>query len=496
LTTIRVIAAVLGCFTAAAAQAGGANTVVECSPALTNSDCVVTLNRRLPVSPLTIRLRPDRTATILVLEKRPTEDILFEPEYKDIETPDPFVGIFTQLLPSLKGLRLRSDETPGLAAYALAEPDTQVTDDRVKPIIDELERILEAQGEVKVRFDVTKKAVDQAIEGLTQLRQGCRPNPAETDKDRFGCRMDIANFEQSRTETLNLMNAALGTADASEPLTSGTSLRSLDIRIAAVIRQFEAIQPPVPHEDARLFDTLLDDVDFNQRALATSMKLIEEVRTALRAAADVLTKLTNPEFRAERNFVAGLWHPVSEAKTRGIGRAAAVKVIAQDKFTKEKTQLAVVPLEWGGTRWEVSLGSIFSLLPDRSFQAAPVAYDAEGNVTARKITETKSTPAVVPLAMGHFRPVEWLLRGRRAALLIGGGVGINPYNTQAEFAIGPSFAYRNFIVSPVVHLGRDVRLADPFDLGQQHGGALETLATERFWRAAFAVAIGYRVPIN
>jgi hypothetical protein len=183
-----------------------------------------------------------------------------------------------------------------------------------------------------------------------------------------------------------------------------------------------------------------------------------------------------------------------------VGRTDSIKLSAVDMLVNSSTDLGSVTIKWGSTTsWEVSMGVLFSTLPNRTFQTSPLIVngqpqpDASGK-TNTIVTETISRPTVVPLALGHFRVRETAIGDKRVAFLLSGGIGISPYSGVTDFASGVTVSYRLFMLSPLVHFGRDVRLTNGLAVGQTLGSSPPTLTTERYWVKKFGLALTIRLP--
>lgn len=120
-----------------------------------------------------------------------------------------------------------------------------------------------------------------------------------------------------------------------------------------------------------------------------------------------------------------------------------------------------------------------------------------------------SRPTVVPFAGLNWRiaPEATWPDGRRLGLYLSTAVGINTNNSLTEFAAGPSISYRAMMLSPLLHVGHDVRLTQGEFAGQvwcnQSGadgntpkcsGNPPSPSTERFWKASFALGLSVRTP--
>jgi hypothetical protein len=129
-----------------------------------------------------------------------------------------------------------------------------------------------------------------------------------------------------------------------------------------------------------------------------------------------------------------------------------------------------------------------------------------GNVV---IAQTIVRPTIVPFVGANWRLGHDFLwpDSRRGAAYLTAAIGLNPYNTTAEFAFGPTISWRSLMFSGLFHLGHDVRLTQGEYVGEiwcdqtaasgsiaKCSGSPPSPSTQRYWTGAFAFGIGIRVP--
>jgi hypothetical protein len=187
-------------------------------------------------------------------------------------------------------------------------------------------------------------------------------------------------------------------------------------------------------------------------------------------------------------------------------------LVASVPQSAQKKSIVTITVLYADPRFEVSAGAFFSTLPDRSFSNQttvtqnPGGSPTQGNVV---ITQTIQRPTIVPFVGANYRlGSDWAWPGRRrGAFYLTGAVGLNPYNTTAEFGVGPSISWRSLMFSPLFHLGHDVRLTQGEFVGEiwcNQSGANSAVpkcsgpppapTTKKVWTSAFAFAISVRVP--
>jgi hypothetical protein len=185
--------------------------------------------------------------------------------------------------------------------------------------------------------------------------------------------------------------------------------------------------------------------------------------------------------------------------------------------TAQKQAVMSITAVYASPRLEVSTGAFFSFLPNRSYanftdvavvNGVPTSQDVRINLT------TTSPPEVIPYVAGNIRlgnDFAWFHR-RREAFYATAAVAVNPYNTQVEYAAGFSLSWRYLMFSPLYHLGHGIHLTQGEMNNQiwcQYGnGATSTStppacsgsppapSTKTFWRGAFAIGIGVRIPTS
>jgi hypothetical protein len=282
-----------------------------------------------------------------------------------------------------------------------------------------------------------------------------------------------------------------------QPVTS-RALNALDEAITAAVKRFNAIRQDLSADETRKIETAIDSLDANQKALAAKLKANGDSQATLLDAAQVLRKL-NGESDQAKTYTSAV--DDKNINSLGVNRMLTVALSAQDAFTKEKQALATVTAVWGATRFELSTGALFSMVPNRSFQAAQIIQggqpvrDSSGKINT-VLTETTTRPTVVPFGLAHFRLKEWVVGGRRVAALLTGGIGVNTNSSSADFAAGASVLYRSLVISPLFHFTRDQRLTNGLYAGEQLTSSPPALTTERYWVVKFGLAISYRIPIN
>jgi len=214
------------------------------------------------------------------------------------------------------------------------------------------------------------------------------------------------------------------------------------------------------------------------------------------------------------------------APFKALAISAPYTVFAQNQVTnsvlqvlKSSQQQTVVPINalYADPIFEVSSGAFISMMPNRSFANYTDVEVVNGVPTPIdiRINETISRPELLPFAAANWRiGRDYTMPDRRRGAVYGSlAVALNPYNTMPEFAGGLSFSWRNFMFSPLYHLGHDVHLTQGETVNQiwctyqssKSSSGVTTFScapissppaptTKTYWRGAFAIGISIRIP--
>ncbi len=496
LTVLRVLGTVVGL--GATAWIGRAD---ECSAVVTNRTCTITIDRESPSSPLPIRAHAGQIVTIKV-SKRPVEKIVFDTKLIDVAKPDPFTAIFSSFLKPLGSLVLSTSITKGASKPLLAPSSTEldsILSGQPKPVQDlvrELRRIAKLQTDVTVELVAIRTKIQNKAKGFSDSIQNLKAGTWSRESIKPTWYSTICEIDSSPDLPLDQRYGCAPTdvGVGHSPLPSG-SAKTLDDAVAAVVKLFEGTN--FTGVDKTVIDNcalLLNTTVSNETVLNDNLKTVQALQVAIVQAASVLeqTDVDKLDVADSKDLVPG---------GRGVDRSAIVTITAQDLVSKTSTNLVSVTVAWGGTNWELSTGILLSTLPNRSFQNSPIiingkpSLDGSGKVNTT-VTETTTRPTVVPIFLGHYRLYEHATAERRLGFSLTGGVGVNPYSGVADFSVGATFEYRNFMLSPLLHFGRDLRLTNGLALGEQLGSSPPALSTERYWVRKFGISISYRLPIN
>jgi len=224
-----------------------------------------------------------------------------------------------------------------------------------------------------------------------------------------------------------------------------------------------------------------------------------------------LGEINDPRTSSTANAAASKWLGLQVSFSVNAVNKVGTSVASVPTATQKKS-IATITVLYADPIFEVSTGVFFSTLPDRSFANQtmvtqnPGGSPTQGNVV---IAQTIVRPTILPFAAANFRlwhDFAWPDR-RRGAFYLTGAIGLNPYNTTAEFGVGPSLSWRSLMFSPLFHLGHDIELTQGEFVGEiwcnqsaasgsipKCSGQPPSPSIKKVWKGAFAFGISVRVP--
>jgi hypothetical protein len=447
----------------------------DCAVSVTNrADCVVTIDREHPSSPLPIVMHRGKVMTIRV-NKRPLDDVKADATFTDIATPDPSAALFAALLPILPNVRVDEKLTlTGQETFLtnLAPADTPKAPDPTGPILEELQRIDAEQRVVTTVLGASKGRIDTAKEALKAFR-------TLTHDFWVAHTPELASEMHKVNDSLTAAagsNAALGeVAGLHEAMTAVTK------RYAALFANTQAVNPT----KLQALGVMLSDVAANQALIEGSSASVAAAGASARETAKAIGEMI-PSTSADAHGLLFFEKSFTDAGARG-GRSVSVKLKQQDVISNDATDLATVTASWSSTRLSVSGGVVFSTaMPSRTFANSAAIVNGEPQMNGDKvntvITESQTFPQVIPMALTHVLLWEAARYDQRFAAHGTVGIGVNPYSKTADFALGGTFSYRALMFSVLERLGRDSRLGGGLKVGQSLGGDPPDLPVENFWK--------------
>lgn len=475
---------------AVALAVGGLSPAIygdECSIAKTNKSCTLTLDRRNPLAPPAIQMYPGQQLTVAL--ENPYFFERYSLDYSSGQVtlnPDVVSSIANGILPSLKGIgEFRNMLDLTFRAGRPTPPPDHCTADYITAHI--------------------PRSPDDINSETDQLLIGCLAAFADRSRQLY-LKLEPAVAPDSHPQGTPVpvpdQSTLNGYADTDIPQLLDREM-ALSVAINATSKNFDTVSPSgvqtLPPDKAKLVrnwvalsavaDTVAKDLA-GYAARITDLKLHPIGGTVACGTATCvnLQAIGDPAVDHAKMVVRQVTYNVDalnlvQNTQEGIPDPAKKRIIA------------AVTVVYGDTRWEVSAGTFFSTLANRSFSISPVITN--GVVTSKQVTETVLHPTVVPFGAANvrlsndFQTPQW-----RMAAYWTFAVGINPNTVSTDFATGPSLSWRGLMFSALWHVGHDVRLTQGLYKNQildpsYSGGA----TTQNYWRLdRIALGISVRVP--
>jgi hypothetical protein len=324
------------------------------------------------------------------------------------------------------------------------------------------------------------------------------PPPPSTAPPAAPLRFDNATFDALAITTDNDIQALLSSDDRQK---YGAVLANLRTRETALIAAIQAYA-----------SAWLPGVTAVNKDLQSYFVNLKETASAAAAHEQEVGHIDDPHHLS----------PAAAAATHQLGRVVAYSVNAVNQIgtmttsvptTAQKTAIVTISVLYADPIFEVSTGALFSLLPNRTFANQTLVNTNTGGIPATGdiiIAQSLTRPIVLPYVAANFRlGHDFLVASRRSAAYFTTAVSFNSYNTTAEYAVGPSFSWRMIMLSPLMHIGHDMHLTQGETVGEiwcNTGatagsptaciGAPPPPSSKYFWRVAFALGIGIRVPTS
>ncbi len=451
----------------------------ECSLAKTNHTCTLTFDRVNPLAPPTIQMYPGQ-----VLHVKVTNPRYFERYFLDYQSgqlalsPDVASSIASSLLtPLQKAVVIHSAGKPTLS-FSCAASDIAA---------------------------IAPKDVASNADGYTQcflgFAKGARHvysqlEPAVAPDSHSGEVPTLPGTNKAVQSQLQALVPSIDTLSAEEYALSASITAASKLTTLTAAEQVEV-------EGLVALQTLADAVAKDFFSYGQRINELPALNHGQMSCSDS----TQPALKNEDGNVGCVWlFPVMDpqvANSKMVTRQVSYSVDALNLIsnssdaipdpTKKKT-LATITVLYGDARWEVSAGTFFSSLANRSFAASPVFTN--GVITDVQVTQSVLRPTVVPFAAANIRITDDFPRLRwRSALYWTGAVGVNPNTVSADVASGPSVSWRGLMFSALWHYGHDVRLTQGLHVGESLGvGFKGSLPTQTYWTSSFALGVSVRVP--
>jgi hypothetical protein len=530
-------------------------TAGECSTEKVNGDCTLTIDRSYPVAMPTIQMRRGAKMTVVVTNPLGFETLSLDPQSAQAVAGSDQAAVFvTAAIPYLKsfvGLVKETAVPPPPPPPPPRGPElTPAERAAAEKLNADLAKVDADFQDLDAGLTATSSKVDSVLEKATtvyaQLQEILSPIPRPEGPRANGVPpktpIPWSNADYPQWRAFMLCELAEAKADCP----SGPAFNN-------VLGDVSNLQPALPvTKDNQLTwtdKTFSKSGDFDTLVLKTQtdIKVLPEARqgayterlnglktreSALSAYGNVLASIAKDfgSYLVNISQVQGsapgdhnlgnIQDP--KCQTKGgcskLGLQVCFAVNAVNEIfasslsaAAAKKSLVTITILYADPIFEVSTGVFFSTLPNRSFANQTLVNQSAsepmaGNVV---IAQTIVRPTIVPFVGANWRLGHDFLwpDSRRGAAYLTAAIGLNPYNTTAEFAFGPTISWRSLMFSGLFHLGHDVRLTQGEYVGEiwcdqtaasgsiaKCSGSPPSPSTQRYWTGAFAFGIGIRVP--
>ena len=473
----------------------------ECSLAKTNTNCKLIIDRQNPITAPTIQMYANQTLFVVV--RNPNS---FERYFLDYQTgqaaltPDVTSSVVQGLLPYLQ----KVGEIHGLdftiaARTAGDECSVQEITDTAIPASGAVSGVIQPVGNCVAQLAIKAIAIYQELEpyvapdALVPTGGGA----ATKTLDEIGA--EISVLVKSEIALSARISAISG--DQGLKTTADLDARAKDARAILELTDLQKLADAVATDligySARIKDLdayhkgykdqfrkcsyLMDDNGLPPRQCIWIKSRQDSDQVYQKMTTRMVTYSLNT-----LNLVANPQEAVPDSSKKKLLTAVTINFAESAPKTRGSLHSAL--------RWEASAGVFFSTLPNRSFSVAPVFTN--GVITDKIIAQNILHPSVVPFAAANYRLTNDLPGTRwKSNIYWTGAIGINPTTVTADFATGPSFAWRALMVSALAHFGHDARLTQGLTVGQSLGASFNGgLSMQTYWTTSFAVGLSVRIP--
>jgi len=510
------------------AARGQSNT---CAYSGINGDCALTLDRQNPIAPPTIYVRHGKKVTVTVTNPLPFEHLSMDLKAAAEQVPvDQFANAFQSITTALGGLEIISGPAP--AAVAPGAPPPPCPQPLPAASIQSCQADVASQ--LKAALQVHEKSTNEPANFATWIYA------------RLCWVRTLFNPLSSSAVTPNAVPAVCRDLPPNQPVepmpTTGAALIDWKNKFndgSEVLNQFP------PDEVKRKIDALDVEIADAKKAgtiTAGGFVTINASQQALHAALDAGTsyqqKMSDLKNRVaaltsdgdlasftisdldalDKNNVVQTWDLDASNK---LGRIAVLVKAEKygDKISTLMGSLTDAPAKqtvvefkiefMAESHLEISAGILVPFRQYHSFSIASPYSSATASVGCTAGTPTApSTPtncpivqqtlttAIVPdvsfnILLGH----EFVVGHQRGAWMFTIAPGYNSATTTAAFGVGPSFAYRSLVFSPLAVIDRDVKLTGGYQVNHSAGTATAP-TTANFWRVSPSFGISLRVPLG
>ncbi|MFZ0820230.1 MAG: hypothetical protein WAM91_09180 [Candidatus Acidiferrales bacterium] len=532
----------------------------ECSTEKVNGNCKVTIDRNYPLTLPTIQVRPKSKVSVFVIQPLPFETLTLDPQSAQaLAGTDQTAGFLTAALPDIKGfIAITSSTSSAHNLIANVTTTNLVRDPNLGKVDADLQKLKNSLVSAETRIETFGR---NATFVYLQLQEILSPIPRPMSGVSTPGTVKRLSDELQNTPNpwdeyaqwkIWLLRELVGAECPNVPCPTFDNLLAAASTVSTNLTAKPNVGPPPVYPILKDFDsdvtttrtdiaslsasdqaasnTLLDGIISRKNALVASFPVYTAaISSIVKDLNNYSYNITLTDATIPRNgqkplgiiFDPGDSSPSNTSASKLLGRQVVFAVNAVNEVgtsaasvpgAQQKKSIATVTVLYASPIFEVSTGAFFSTLPNRSFSnvttvtQSPGLPPTPGNVV---ITQMIGRPTIVPFVAGNFRlghEFAWPDR-RRGAFYFTSAIGLNPYNTTAEFGFGPSISWRSIMFSGLFHLGHDVRLTQGETVGQiwcnQSGpvgvipkcsGSPPSPSTEKYWTGAFAFGISVRVP--
>lgn len=493
----------------------------QCTYSTVNGDCTLTFDRKNPIAPPTIYVRHGKKVTVTVANPLPFEHLSMDLKAAAEQVPvDQFANAFQSITSVLGGLAVISGPTVAAAAPGAPAPS---------PCPEPLPAtsIRSCQADVARRLKTALEVNSPSAFGtwvyvrLCWIRNLFNPiaSSAVTPKDLPQVCSDlppgqsiptVPMTEDDLTKWKHEFDIGSDVLDQFGPNGFKKEVDALDAAISSA-----KIAGTITAADFATFSA-------NQQAIHSALDIGTSYRqkmSDLKNRVDALTSKDEPtsftiaDLNAnDKNNLVQTWDLDASNKL-----ATIVGLVKADKYGDKTSTLmgsltdvpakqAVVEFKiefMAESHLEISAGVLVPFRQYHSFSVASPYSVATGSGTCTPATpascpvvQQSLTTAIIPdvsfnILLGH----EFVVGHQRGAWMFTIAPGYNPATTTAAFGIGPSFAYRSLVFSPLAVIDRDVKLTGGYQVGQSAGTATAPTTTN-VWRVSPSFGISLRVPLG
>lgn len=492
-----------------------------CAYSALNGDCALVLDRQNPIAPPTIYVRHGSKVTVTVKSQLPFEHLNMNLKAAAEQVPvDQFANAFQSITGVLGGLQIVSTRA---LAEAVAPCSQLASASEIKACQTEVAKQLLAQ----LSPDKPGNFGAWTYSRLCWIRTLFIPLPSSVVKQNAAPEVCSDLPPDQAVQPVPTTSAAL--KDWKNRFKQGSEVLG-NFPPDDVKKNIDALDGKIA--DAKKAGTITAGefvtIHANQQALHAALDTGASYKQKMSDLNDSVAALTSEGDSAsftisdlnanDKNHITQTWDLDSSNK---LGRIAGLVKAEKygDKIAALMGSLTDAPIKQtvvefkiqfvAESHLEISAGILIPFRQYHSFSVASPYSVATGSGTCTSTTLTSCpvvqqnlTTAIIPdvsfnILLGH----GFVLHHQRAAWMFTIAPGYNPSTTTAAFGVGPSFAYRSLVFSPLAVIDRDVKLTGGYQVNQPVGTAVrsdhhECLARKSVLRHQPARAAGRQFPIT